>query len=123
MPFIKVKKEGKEKPMLIPEKALPQFEKAGWKPMGEKKVNKPIKEEEAVENQNELLQEEEAAEDEWDDSEWEEESEQEENELEEKPLSEMNNKELREFAEMKGIDVSGLTSNKQLREAISKANR
>lgn len=36
----------------------------------------------------------------------------------EKPLSEMNNHELKEKAESMGIDVSGLKSNKELREAI-----
>ncbi len=36
----------------------------------------------------------------------------------EKPLSEMNNHELRNKAESMGIDVSGLKSNKELREAI-----
>lgn len=35
-----------------------------------------------------------------------------------KPLSEMNGRELREFAESKGIDLTGLSSNKQIREAI-----
>ena len=35
-----------------------------------------------------------------------------------KPISEMNNAELKEYATKLGIDISGLSSNKQLREAI-----
>lgn len=38
--------------------------------------------------------------------------------LEEKPLSELTVPELRELAEHKGVDVTGLTSAKKLREAI-----
>lgn len=40
------------------------------------------------------------------------------NEENEKSLSEMNNAELREKAEAMGIDITGLTSNKQIRERI-----
>ena len=36
----------------------------------------------------------------------------------EKPLSEMNNYELKQKAESLGIDISGLKSNKEIREAI-----
>lgn len=35
-----------------------------------------------------------------------------------KPLSEMNRQELEEYAAELGVDLSGLTSNKQIREAI-----
>lgn len=36
----------------------------------------------------------------------------------EKPISEMNNAELRQYAKEHDIDLSGLNSNKQIREAI-----
>lgn len=39
----------------------------------------------------------------------------------EKPLSEMNNAELKEYAAKYGIDITGLNSNKQIREAIKAA--
>lgn len=35
-----------------------------------------------------------------------------------KPISEMNGTELREFAKLNGIDLTGLSTNKQIREAI-----
>lgn len=38
-----------------------------------------------------------------------------------KPLSEMNRAELEEYAAKLGVDLSGLTSNKQYREAIKAA--
>ena len=38
-----------------------------------------------------------------------------------KPLSEMNRTELEEYAAKLGVDLSGLTSNKQYREAIKSA--
>lgn len=38
-----------------------------------------------------------------------------------KPLSEMNRTELEEYAARLGVDLSGLTSNKQYREAIKSA--
>lgn len=36
----------------------------------------------------------------------------------EKPISEMNNAELRQYAKEHDVDLSGLNSNKQIREAI-----
>lgn len=38
-----------------------------------------------------------------------------------KPLSDMNRQELEEYAAELGVDITGLTSNKQLREAIKAA--
>ena len=112
MAFVKVKKGNKQSK--VPSGSVKQYLAAGWE-LVEQTKEKPAAEE-AVE---ESLGQDDS---EWDDSEWEEEDEDSRlQELEEKPLSEMNNKELREYAELKGVNLVGLTSNKQIREAISSA--
>lgn len=45
----------------------------------------------------------------------------EEEELEEKPLSKMNLSELKEYAELKGVDIDGLETKKEIKEAIIEA--
>lgn len=95
--------KGKKK-LKVTDKAYDNFYKnSGWEVLKQlgTKVKKPVKE--TVESEV----------DEWegveDDSEV------------KKPLSEMNRQELEEYAAELGVDLSGLTSNKQIREAIKAA--
>ena len=115
MAFVKVKKDNKQSK--VPSGSVKQYLAAGWE-LVEEADKKPA----AKEVKEESIGEETQDDSEWDDAEWEEEDEDSRlEELEEKPLSEMNNKELREYADLKGVNLVGLTSNKQIREAISSA--
>ena len=109
---MKVEIKKKNKKLIVTDSAFNNFYKnAGWElsspsQASKKEVVEDVKKEE-VENTEQELDE---IEEDWDSIEDDEEV--------SKPISEMNNAELKEYATKLGIDISGLSSNKQLREAI-----
>ena len=109
---MKVEIKKKNKKSVVTDSAFNNFYKnAGWElsspsQASKKEVVEDVKKEE-VENTE---QEPDEIEEDWDSIEDDEEV--------SKPISEMNNAELKEYATKLGIDISGLSSNKQLREAI-----
>lgn len=81
-------------------------------PVLEEEVEEPV---EAVETEAEVIED--------DSDEWNDVLEELQDEEIEKPLSEMNKKELMEKAQSLGVNVKGLETNKQLREAIKAYNK
>lgn len=80
-----------------------------------------LEEEKVIEEPVETIEAEEVIED--DSDEWNDVLEELQDEEIEKPLSEMNKKELMEKAQSLGVNVKGLETNKQLREAIKAYNK
>ena len=105
-----------EKSLLIPHGAYKyQYAPAGWELSKENSPFHNQKDELQEESENSIL----GYEDEYNESEEEiSESFDEIQELEEKPLSELSIPELRILADYKGVDTTGLTSAKKLRDAI-----
>ena len=99
----------------VPNSAFDNFFKSqGWEMVeGDYSPSIPIVEEE----QKEVVEEQEQIEENSDD-EWDEVIDELKDEEVEKPLSEMNKEELVNKANSLGMDITGLTTNKQLREAI-----
>ena len=132
MAFVKIHKGDKH--LTVPKRAYDkQYAPAGWKLEDELSIEKhaenaqkeeiphPSKEDEnALKNPHE--EEHLDDEDEEENDEDEEDSDFDMEELEEKPLSELSVLELRALAEHKGIDISGLTTAKKLRDAIKRAS-
>jgi hypothetical protein len=110
--MVKVKRN--EKIMEVPNSVFENKMKAnGWELVTGKESKKSVEANETVENESS------PADESFSDEEWEEA----ESDVEEKPLSMLSTEELKELADKKGIDISGLKSDKQIREAIRKADK
>ena len=123
MALIKIYKKG-HRPLTIPSGSLKKYLATGWstsRPTKEKKVDTPVETEVEDEDvytpgtDSKLPQEDEQTEDTENDEEFEEVDPE---ELEKRPLSELDKEELQILAEYKGLDISSLTTVKQLREAL-----
>ena len=110
--FIEIKKGNKTKKVSM-SMFHNYYENAGWKVSSNSEIEANEAEDAAVDETNEVDNDEANSEDEWDELEDEEDF--------EKPISEMNNAELKQYAAEHNIDISGLNSNKQIREAIKAA--
>ena len=126
MALIKIYKG--DKSMLIPAGAYKyQYAPAGWLIEGKSHIKNESDHMHMEEIKPPVVPEENSLEDEYEkesEEEMEEESEETEDkeiqDIEEKPLSELTVPELRLLAEHKGIDITGLTSAKKLRDAIKR---